>query len=280
MKLCLNSLCGSVRACRELWEAIYLIKIYELINMKKYNLLFMIFLCSLNIVCAQSFKQEQQKNTRVKNAYKEKWDELKVLLKEKGINENAFEIFIRAFKKDEVLEVWAKSKTDKQYKLLKSYSICASSGVLGPKRKQGDGQVPEGFYHVSVFNPYSNFHLSLGVSYPNQSDKIIGKSNLGGDIMIHGNCVTIGCLPLTDKFIKEVYILAVEAKNAGQSTIPIHIFPTKLDGKSYETLTEDYKGKTELLDFWKNLKTGYDYFEKNKTLPNVTVDKVGKYIFK
>ena len=184
-----------------------------------------------------------------------------------------------AFKKDEVLEVWAKSKTEKHYKLFKSYRICSSSGELGPKRHQGDGQVPEGFYHIQVFNPYSNYHLSLGVSYPNESDRIIGKSNLGGDIMIHGNCVTIGCIPLTDTYIKEVYILAVEAKNGGQETLPVHIFPSKMVGLSYSKLLDDYKAYPSLTDFWKNLKTGYDYFETNKSLPKILVDKSGKYTF-
>lgn len=242
-------------------------------------LLFSSLLFVGTMLMAQSFKLEQKKYARVKSAYSEKWEDLKNELKEKGIDESSFDIFIRIFKEDDWLEIWAKSKNEKQYKLFKKYSICAASGDLGPKRKQGDGQVPEGFYHVSVFNPYSNYHLSLGVSYPNQSDRIIGKSNLGGDIMIHGNCVTIGCIPIRDENIKEVYILAVEAKNGGQSIIPIHIFPTKLDDKSYENLIEEYKDKTQLIDFWKNIKTGYDYFEKNKILPKVTIDKTGKYIF-
>ena len=223
----------------------------------------------------QSFKMTQQKAARVKTAYSEKWQGLKADLKKDGISEN-YDMFLRVFKKEEVVEVWLQSKDAKEFKLFKTYSICASSGVLGPKRKQGDGQVPEGFYSIAVFNPYSSYHLSLGISYPNASDKIIGKGNLGGDIMIHGNCVTIGCMPLTDNYIKEVYILAVEAKNNGQSTIPVHIFPAKLDDKGMDFLnTEDPKQ----LSFWINLKTGYDIFDKSKKLPKVTVDKTGKYLF-
>ena len=140
--------------------------------------------------------------------------------------------------------------------------------------------MPEGFYNVSVFNPFSNYHLSLGVSYPNASDKIIGKNNLGGDIMIHGNCVTIGCIPLTDKYIEEVYILAVEAKSNGQQNIPIDIFPIKFDEKTMKLLTEREAQNIKLLDFWKNLKSGYDYFELHKQRPAFSVDKSGKYIFK
>ena len=227
---------------------------------------------------AQTFKATQQKCERVKTAYSEKWEMLKTELTNKKITKDNFEVFIRVFKQDKMVEVWLKSKEEKEYKLFKTYSICSSSGVLGPKRHQGDDQVPEGFYSVSVFNPYSNYYLSLGVSYPNQSDRIIGKNNLGGDIMIHGNCVTIGCIPLTDTYIKEVYVLAVEAKNNGQQTIPVHIFPTRLNEKGMKYLTDNYSKNASLLDFWKNLKTGYDYFETHKQLPKVKVDKVGKYL--
>ncbi len=238
-------------------------------------LLFSIILCLTLQLSAQSFRATQQKASRVKDAYTEKWEGLRSELKKKGINEN-FELFMRVFKEDKLVEVWLKSKGEKEYKLFKTYTICASSGELGPKRKQGDGQVPEGFYSIAAFNPYSSYHLSLGVSYPNASDKIIGKGNLGGDIMIHGSCVTIGCMPLTDTYIKEVYILAVEAKNNGQQTIQVHIFPTKMDEKGMKFLADTNEKN---LDFWKNLKTGYDYFEQKKQLPKFTIDKSGKYFF-
>ena len=188
-------------------------------------------------------------------------------------------MFIRVLKNEKILEVWLKSKDQQEYKLFKTYNICASSGVLGPKRQQGDAQVPEGFYNVASYNPYSSYYLSLGLSYPNTSDKIIGKRNLGGDIMIHGNCVTIGCIPLTDNSIKEVYVMAVEARNNGEQNIPVHIFPTKMDEKRMIFLYNKSDGNTALMNFWKNIKTGYDYFEKNKNLPRVTTNKVGKYIF-
>jgi murein L,D-transpeptidase YafK len=211
---------------------------------------------------------------RVKSAYSEKWEGLKSDIKKKGISEK-FELFIRVFKESKLVEVWLKSNSESEYKLFKTYDICASSGRLGPKRSQGDGQVPEGFYTIAVFNPYSSYHLSLGLSYPNASDRIKGKGNLGGDIMIHGSCVTIGCLPLTDTYIKEVYILVVEAKNNGQQNIPVHIFPTKMNDKGMLFLSEL---NTDLLDFWKNLKPGYDYFENNKRVPKISTDKSGNYL--
>jgi murein L,D-transpeptidase YafK len=239
------------------------------------SLLILLLSFWVSVAEGQSFRATQQKAPRVKTAYAEKWEGLKAELKKQGIGEN-FEMFIRVLKADKQLEVWLKGKDMKEYKLFKTYAICASSGELGPKRMQGDGQVPEGFYTIAAFNPYSSYHLSLGVSYPNASDKIIGKGNLGGDIMIHGNCVTIGCMPLTDLYIKEVYVLAVEAKNNGQQNIPVHIFPTRLDEKGMKYLEE---ANASHLDFWKNLKTGFDLFEKNKLLPKVTVDKNGKYLF-
>lgn len=245
--------------------------------MLKQVLLFLIFINCIYLQ-AQSFKATQQKCERVKTAYSEKWELLQTELAKQKIDKNSFELFIRIFKKDKIVEVWLKSKSKKEFQLFKSYKICASSGTLGPKHQQGDNQVPEGFYSVSAFNPYSNYYLSLGVSYPNESDKMKWKNNLGGDIMIHGNCVTIGCIPLTDEFIKEVYILAVEAKNGGQQTIPIHIFPTKLDEKGMTFLQNTFE-KSSLIDFWKNLKTGYDYFEVHHFIPKIKADGNGTYIF-
>jgi murein L,D-transpeptidase YafK len=224
-----------------------------------------------------NFKKEQLKNSNVRNAYKEKWTLVKEKLTKAGVDTSHFEIFIRIFKQEAKLEVWAKSKNITQFKLVETYAICQSSGVLGPKRKQGDGQVPEGFYQVGSFNPQSEFYLALGVSYPNKSDKIKGnQTDPGGDIMIHGNCVTIGCMPITDDKIKEVYVMAVEARNNGQEVIPIHIFPTKLDAQGMahlKSITTD-AGK---IAFWNNIQQGYTYFETNKIVPAISVDKNGDY---
>lgn len=245
--------------------------------LKRALILFFSFYCG--IILAQGFKATQQKASRVKQAYTEKWEGLRADLTKKGFNANAFEMYIRIMKQDNLVEVWLRPKNTKQYRLFKTYDICYYSGGLGPKRKQGDGQVPEGFYSLEAFNPYSSYHLSLRVSYPNTSDRIIGKSNLGGDIMIHGNCVSIGCVPITDVFIKELYVLAVEARNSGQSLIPIHIFPTRMDEKGMNYLQEKYANNADLLAFWKNLKKGYDLFEEKKELPKVNVDRSGMYTF-
>jgi len=224
-----------------------------------------------------SFKQEQLKNSRVRTAYAEKWAAIKKVLRQQEVDTSAFEVAICCFKKENQLEVWIKSKQSNEFNFKITYAICAQSGGPGPKRMQGDGQVPEGFYHVRVFNPYSNFYLSLGINYPNASDKILGKGkNLGGDIMIHGNCVTIGCIPLTDDKIKEVYVLAVEAHNSGQKEIPVFIFPNRMDSDGMKWLAAQTKDGQQIA-FWNNLHSGYEFFEKNRRLPVVSVEKNGKY---
>jgi murein L,D-transpeptidase YafK len=225
-----------------------------------------------------SFKEQQQRYERVRTAYKEREDSVKKFLLEQGINSFRNDVFLRIFKKEKRLEVWAKNKDSLRYIHLKSYFICSSSGGPGPKRYAGDGQVPEGFYYINSFNPFSSFYLSLKVSYPNQSDRILGnRNNPGGDIFIHGYCVTIGCIPIDD-CIKELYILAVEAKSAGQDKIPVHIFPSELDDSGFKEL--EAENESSFSAFWKNLKEGYDYFEKNRFLPVVSVAADGKYLFR
>ena len=228
-----------------------------------------------------NFKTQQQKFPRVKTAYTDKETTLKELFSSKGIALSSARIFIRAFKKEKELEVWANSSAKGKYTLIKTYEICASSGGLGPKRKQSDGQVPEGFYEIDRFNPSSNFYLSLGVSYPNASDRILGeKGNLGGDIFIHGNCVTIGCMPLTDDKIKEVYLMAVEAKASGQEKIPVHIFPCRMNEMNMNVIENEFKDDHKQISFWKNIQKGFEAFETNKELPEISVGKSGEYLFK
>jgi murein L,D-transpeptidase YafK len=115
--------------------------------------------------------------------------------------------------------------------------------------------VPEGFYELDWFNPQSNFYLSLHVSYPNESDRILGsRTNPGGDIFLHGNCVTIGCLPITDDGIKEVYWLAVLAHTAGQTRLPIEIFPARLTDHELDQLSSERRGEPQVVEFWENLR--------------------------
>ncbi|RYU74773.1 hypothetical protein EWM57_20250 [Hymenobacter persicinus] len=169
------------------------------------------------------------------------------------------EVFIRAFKIGRRVEVWGRNHdSDGAFQLLRSYPIAACSGALGPKRQEGDGQVPEGFYLINRFNPNSLYHLSLGLDYPNAADRALGLAKPGGDIFIHGSNVTIGCLPITDALIEELYVLLVEARSAGQQDIPVHIFPFELsDGQLAKYRQHRHYA------FWQSLQPGYTYFEQH-----------------
>ncbi len=225
-----------------------------------------------------SFKEAQLKNGRVKSAYQEKEAAVKEYFREMKLDYSGFQLFLRAFKKEQNLEVWIKEKGKEEFILLHTYSFCSTSGTLGPKRKEGDLQIPEGIYRINHFNPVSNFHLSLGISYPNASDKILSdKQHPGGSIYIHGNCLTIGCIPITDDKIKELYILAVEARNNGQEKIPIHIFPDRLDMGIPEKLAQEYSVDEKVASFWKNLQPIYLDFKATKKLKVVKVSGKGEY---
>jgi murein L,D-transpeptidase YafK len=226
-----------------------------------------------------SFKEKQLQHSRVKQAYAEKETIVRQYLKGKNVSGTRFQLFMRAFKREEELEIWVKEKNDDAFTLLHTFDFCTTSGTLGPKRKEGDLQIPEGIYNINHFNPQSNFHLSLGLNYPNASDKILSdKQHPGGSIYIHGNCVTIGCIPITDDKIKELYILAVEAKDHGQEKIPVHIFPTRLtsDGISF---LKTSASNSHHMAFWENLKTVFDDFEKTRKLKTVKVNQNGQYVF-
>ena len=139
-----------------------------------------------------SFYNSQSRFPRVREAIKQKGQFVNELLASKGINARDFDIFLRIFKKEREVELWAKNKKSSTFTLLKVYNSCASSGVLGPKRRSGDRQTPEGFYNVDAFNPASHYNLSFRVSYPNISDlKFADPINPGDNIFIHGSCLTI-----------------------------------------------------------------------------------------
>ncbi len=229
----------------------------------------------LLLVVAQSYASPDL--PRVKRAYEKHGSWIKKLFREKGILFPTGQIFLRGFKKEKQLELWAVDGKSGNYVFIKNYPICKTSGVLGPKRRGGDEQIPEGVYTISGANPQSQFHLSLRLSYPNQSDHILGeKKDLGGDIFIHGGCVTIGCLPLTDNGIEELYVIVMETRKISRETIQVHIFPTQ----NWDELLNSNKDNSKLRAFWENLRSGFVYFEKNRLLPRIEIGADGKYIWK
>jgi murein L,D-transpeptidase YafK len=228
---------------------------------------------------SNSFIDYQKSFQRPKESFAKKEALIKTLFELKGLTWPSKYIYIRSFKYDSQLEVWAKNTVSEPYQLVKIYKVCALVGTLGPKRFEGDYQVPEGFYYIDRFNPNSNYYLSLGLNYPNASDKILGDpAHPGGDIFIHGGCATVGCIPITDNQIDELYVLAASAKSAGQDFIPVHVFPIRYNvKKSYEYLAKLTQSDTALKTWSYTLEQAYDYFEKHKQLPIVMVRDNGQY---
>jgi murein L,D-transpeptidase YafK len=228
-----------------------------------------------------SFIDLQRSLSRPAEALKKKEDTLQKQFKAKGLSWPAKYVYIRSFKYDGQLEVWVKSERKKPFELFKTFKICALAGALGPKRMEGDYQVPEGFYYINEFNPNSDYYLSLGLNYPNQSDRILSDSlRPGGAIYIHGSCVTVGCIPITDQQIDELYILCAYAKAAGEDYIPVHIFPIRYSvKKSADFLANLTRTDAKLKEFAAHLEEVYDHFEITHQLPVIMTNKEGAYVF-
>lgn len=151
---------------------------------------------------------------------------LKKYSKAAGIEYPPKQIFFRAFKDEKTLEIWGANSTTSKLRLLQKYRVLAASGTLGPKRQYGDMQVPEGWYYVDRFNPFSSYHLSLGLNYPNGADRVLATStNPGGDIFIHGNQVSAGCLAMGNPSIEEIYTIARMANGK----VRVLILPSRLE---------------------------------------------------
>jgi murein L,D-transpeptidase YafK len=227
-----------------------------------------------------SFIDYQKTFVRPDESFRRKEDTLQKQFIAKGLKWPAKYIYIRSFKYDSQLEVWVKDKINDPFTLFKTYKVCVLAGTLGPKRMEGDYQVPEGFYYVNEFNPRSAYYLSLGLNYPNVSDRILSDSlRPGGGIYIHGSCVSVGCIPITDEKIDEVYILAAHAKSQGQDYIPVHIFPVRFNvSRSVNYLNSLTKNDPALKKFTARLEDAFDYFDKHKQLPVIMVNENGEYM--
>jgi murein L,D-transpeptidase YafK len=221
-----------------------------------------------------------KKFPRVRAARERRTEDIKKLFAEAGLDYPPAQILLRAFKKDDILELWVRPLKKKKFIHLKDYAICSKSGVLGPKLQRGDLQVPEGFYKISWFNAHSDFLLSMKVSYPNPADRVRSKKrDPGGSIFIHGACVTIGCIPLTDRWIEELYLICLDPHwRYGNKTL-VHIFPTKMNAAGMEWLKKEFAEKPELLAFWEEIKVGYDRFEESNIPAKYTILKNGTYRF-
>ncbi len=227
-----------------------------------------------------SFVSFQKESVKIAGIFNNKEDTLQKEFAAKGLQWPAKYIYIRSFKYDSQLEVWVKNNAKDKYKLFKTYKVCMQSGTMGPKRLQGDYQVPEGFYYINEFNPHSNYHLSLRLNYPNASDRILSDSlRPGNAIYIHGSCVSIGCIPVTDDEIEEIYLLASYAKAAGEDFIPVHVFPVRYNSrKSMEYFKLATRTNATLQKFELKLKDAFDKFEDTHQVPLILIDRKGDYV--
>ena len=179
---------------------------------------------------------------------------------------------IRTYKKEAELEIW-KMKSNGEYALLKTYPMCRWSGQLGPKRREGDMQVPEGFYSIAPgqMNPNSHYYLAFNVGYPNAYDRAYGRT--GGNVMVHGVCSSAGCFSMTDDQVADIYAIARNSFRGGQREIQLQSYPFHMTAGNMAKFRLDPN-----IEFWKNLKDGSDHFEVTKAEPSVMV--CGKhYVF-
>jgi murein L,D-transpeptidase YafK len=188
---------------------------------------------------------------------------LPMRLSARGLHEGQ-PVFLRIFKQEAVLELWMKG--DQGWKLFQSYPICRFSGSLGPKLKQGDRQAPEGFYQVAngQLNPFSRHHLSFNLGFPNQYDRAHGRT--GTFLMVHGGCSSAGCYAMTDPSVDDIYGLVSAALRNGQESVDVHAFPFRMTD-----INMARNAQSRWIDFWRDLKAGYDLFEKGRRIPTVTV---------
>ena len=193
---------------------------------------------------------------------------LKARLSKKGLKLGA-PIFMRIFKKEAKLEIWIKDK--QRFKRFATYPICYFSGRLGPKKKQGDRQAPEGFYTVAKhqLNPNSRWHRSFNLGYPNLYDR--SHKRTGDYLMVHGGCSSIGCYAMTNNVIDEIWTIVTQALNRSQSRFSVHVYPFRMTKRNMRR----YR-KNKWISFWRDLQKGYALFEETNVPPAVSVCK-GRY---
>ena len=184
-------------------------------------------------------------------------------------------IFVRVFKEENELELWLRGGAHNEYTLFRIYKIQGWSGRPGPKLREGDGQTPEGFYYVSTsqMRPHTRHHLGFDLGFPNQYDQYHGRN--GSEIMIHGKGASIGSFILSDQNMEELYTLADAALSRGQNFFRVNVFPFRMTDKRMDG---EWKSQPRWIDFWANLKEGYDFFENAGFPPDVNVSG-GKYVF-
>ena len=174
-------------------------------------------------------------------------------------------VYLRMTKEPAQLTAYVANE-DGVYEPFRSWPVCAVSGKLGPKLEEGDLQAPEGFYSVAPgqMNPSSDFHLSFNLGYPNAFDRANGRT--GSYLMVHGDCVSVGCYAMTDKAIEEIWTLMQAALDGGESSVPVHIFPFPMTAANLQRHADDPNAP-----FWRMLAPAWTDFDETGRVPDVRV---------
>ncbi|WP_106792396.1 murein L,D-transpeptidase family protein [Aquimarina sp. Aq78] len=222
-------------------------------------IVFLKFGRSIYMPLVNKLKSKETVESRIENIQENVWNRLEKKLGLAGYKmEYPKEVILVALKEERILQIYSKDYNG--IKLIKEYPFTAFSGNLGPKLKEGDRQIPEGIYKVEYLNPNSSYYLSIKVSYPNEFDKskteFVNISEMGGDIFIHGKSATIGCIPIGDEAIEEVFLLTQKAIN---NNVKVIISPRDFRVNPDYPKIEGIDWENELYEIIKN---------ELKTLPN------------
>jgi murein L,D-transpeptidase YafK len=202
--------------------------------------------------------------------------QLPYLVRKNLLDYEDMDILFVVYKSELEFQVWAKKKFEKSsYTLIKSFPITDPKvAKLGPKSKYGDSLTPEGVYSIYFYPSFrwSDFHLAFGISYPNRLDharrfywNITEKA--GGDINIHGFCISIGCIPLGNPIMDEVFFLT-RANLQNGADISIMIFPFKFDDEDVNKKHyNEFRTKPRIRDFWQSLEDCHKYFKRYEKIP-------------
>lgn len=219
---------------------------------------------SLPAVLAVAGVDDVPSNARSRAAIAAHAPELTEALEAKGLALGA-PVYFRLTKEPAVMTAYVQD-AEGEYEAFRSWPVCAFSGKLGPKQAEGDLQAPEGFYAVSPgqMNPSSAFHLSFDLGYPNAFDRAKGRT--GSYLMVHGDCVSVGCYAMTDEAIEEIWTLMQAALEHGEGTVPVHIFPFPMTAANLQRHAGDPNAS-----FWRSLAPAWQAFEDTGRVPQVRV---------
>jgi len=172
------------------------------------------------------------------------------------------EVALLAFKKERHMELWAKNE-NQSWRFIHTYPLTAFSGRLGPKLKERDGQIPEGIYRLTTFNPFSSMHLSMMINYPNYYDRLQaskdGRNRLGNNIFLHGKSLSVGCLAVGDRAIDQLFLLA---RRVGLSRVKVIIAPNDL--RKSKPATATFAQPRWLPDLYKQISAALNQFPRSR----------------